>query len=366
MTTAAPEALAPKAASGRRWEGPVLPMDSDSDDGRQYRSDITIAELPLPLSWQRIRQDKHDGAVMVGSIDRVEFRAGVLWAFGEMFDPEEFSGQDADDIRAATNIIRLGLGLVSADALARTEVSAGRIVQSGGLFKGATLVGLPAFQEARVRMTMESFGLQVPEVVSDTDWEPAHLLDCADGLCQVEFALTGDTELPTVERGSAVDRAWDNGAAFDAIFTWAGKGTPEGPDVSKLSKAFLYRNPARDPQTKWAWKIPIATVVGGELRIVPQAVFNASTVVSGGRSPVDIPAAELSNVKAKLARLYKRVGYVPPSDRKNPRIVEKVTASASDPEAPCLVCTSEIDEMMSKAMAEVLASIDAEMGGHNG
>jgi hypothetical protein len=135
----------------------------------------------------------------------------------------------------------------------------------------------------------------------------------------VEMTVVGDTSLPIAERGSGPDTSWDSGEAKNKIFEWAGRGKETGIDVGKLSKAFLYRDPDREPEHEWSWKLPIAIPVGGTLTIIPSAVFAASTVINGGRAPVDIPASEKPRILAKVNRLYDRMGVTRWRDRKDVR-----------------------------------------------
>ena len=110
-------------------------------------------------------------------------------------------------------------------------------------------------------------------------------------------AVTGAVDLPVADR----DHKWDGPAAKGRVFDWA-----DG-DTSKLSKAFAYRDDEKDPETKAAYKLGYADVVDGTLTIIPAGVSAAIGAVNGARGGVDIPAEELSKVADHLERVRAHV-----------------------------------------------------------
>lgn len=403
----------------------VLPIDIDSDDGRRFTGDMEIGRIPLPFRYREAEQDKHDGAVVVGRVLGAERRADGIWAWGDVFDPSTFTGQHADRIRSALNLLGKKVGQVSADIAAMPIRVGGRAMHTNGLLKGVTMVGLPAFDSARVELSSETTeaGARTPvaaaftadlayevadgdslritygtvQVVGEEQIEPCCVCEGAcpidglnglDGLAglksleeipeeipefyplasdveRVSCSVTGDTTLPIAEQGSAIDTSWDGGKAEAEIFRWADTG--DGPDPERLAKAFLYRDPSKNPKTKWAWKLPIARPVAGELRIIPKAVFSASTVLNGGRSGVDVPAGELATIRGKVEKLYRRMGIKPPDERNNRRVVEKLSDEAIQALSVetdvntvevCTHCTTEADTMMSDELVALNARLD--------
>ncbi|HUK76602.1 MAG TPA: hypothetical protein VL117_03280 [Thermoleophilia bacterium] len=115
-------------------------------------------------------------------------------------------------------------------------------------------------------------------------------------------------DLPLADR----DRSWSADAAEGRVRRWA--GATEAPNA-RYRKAFLWYDAHRGDEFT-AYKLPIADVIGGELRVVPRAVMSAAQVVSGARGGVDLPAREVSGVKRTIARYYEKFGEQAPWERK--------------------------------------------------
>lgn len=334
-----------------RWEGIVLPFGVDASDGRSF-DPATLAwrDLPLVLYFQEkdegLHTSPHNNVRPVGRILQMEIRREGLWAAGDFYDLGTISGAHADAVRMAMAMLKGGTGMVSVDALAAQEVRNGRLHYTDSEVIAVTMTGKQAFAGARVRAAAGlTAGLHVLTPV-----EAGALAEvccgCVGEACllpvleqvgadveRIGFTVVGDTSLPIAERGSGPDTSWDSGEAKNKIFEWAGRGKETGIDVGKLSKAFLYRDPDREPEHEWSWKLPIAIPVGGTLTIIPSAVFAASTVINGGRAPVDIPASEKPRILAKVNRLYDRMGVTRWRDRKDVRERE---AGVSHPTLPLL------------------------------
>lgn len=103
-------------------------------------------------------------------------------------------------------------------------------------------------------------------------------------------SVTGAVDLPVASR----DHEWDGDAATGRVFDWA-----DG-DADKISKAYAYRDDDKDPLTKAAYKLGYADVVNGELTIIPKGVSAAIGAVNGARGGVDLPAGERAAVADRL------------------------------------------------------------------
>ena len=90
------------------------------------------------------------------------------------------------------------------------------------------------------------------------------------------------------------DESWDGDAAATRVFEWA-----DG-DTEKIGRAFAYRDDSADPTTKGAYKLGYADVRDGELKIVPAGVSAALGALNGARGGVDLPNDERDAVRAKL------------------------------------------------------------------
>jgi hypothetical protein len=138
----------------------------------------------------------------------------------------------------------------------------------------------------------------------------------------VAAAATGD-ELDGIESLTAAatgsvdlpvaDRGadWDGDAAASRVFDWA-----DG-DTGKIGRAFAYRDDDADPATKAAYKLGYADVVDDVLTIVPRGVFAAQAAVEGARGGVDIPSDELTAVRDKLTAVRAHVDEVTGGDERD-------------------------------------------------
>jgi len=113
----------------------------------------------------------------------------------------------------------------------------------------------------------------------------------------VTAAATGSTDLPIADRNTG----WDSTAAQTRVKNWA-----DG-DGAKLRRAYLWVDPSKDAGNVTSYKLQFADVIGGELTIVPRAVFAVAAVLQGARGGVDIPEADMAGVKNKVEALYSRM-----------------------------------------------------------
>ncbi|MEV0149023.1 MULTISPECIES: hypothetical protein [unclassified Nonomuraea] len=121
------------------------------------------------------------------------------------------------------------------------------------------------------------------------------------------MTVTRFQDLPLADR----DRAWDAAAAEKRVRKWAGA---EDAPTDKYRQAHVWYD-GDDADEFGAYKLPIADVVGGELKVVPRAVISAAGVVDGARGGVRLPEEEVPRVKAHLANYYAKMGDTPPWDR---------------------------------------------------
>jgi 2'-5' RNA ligase len=126
-------------------------------------------------------------------------------------------------------------------------------------------------------------------------------------------SVTGQVDLPVADR----DTEWDGAGAADRVFTWA-----DG-DASKIGRAFAYRDDDKDPLTKAAYKLGYADVLDGQLTIVPKGVSAALGALNGARGGVDLPADERAAVRERLDSVAAHVDEVTGED-----MAEEMHASA--------------------------------------
>ena len=114
-------------------------------------------------------------------------------------------------------------------------------------------------------------------------------------------------DLPLADR----DREWDGDSAERRVRRWA--GAEDEPNAKYRSAHVWYDGDSKD--LFGSYKLLIADVIDGHLKVVPRAVMAAANVMQGGRGGVDLPGRDVARVKGHLARYYRKMDEVPPWDR---------------------------------------------------
>jgi hypothetical protein len=121
------------------------------------------------------------------------------------------------------------------------------------------------------------------------------------------MTVTTFQDLPLADR----DRSWDGDAAEKHVREWAdATDEPNG----KYRDAHVWYD-AEKKSNFTAYKLLIADVIDGRLRVVPRAVIQAAAVIDGARGGIDIPKDDVSRVKSHLAKYYEKMGDEPPWER---------------------------------------------------
>lgn len=118
---------------------------------------------------------------------------------------------------------------------------------------------------------------------------------CACAASQTAAVRSDFDDLPIAAR----DTPWDVGDAEAAISRWATNADGD-IDFGRYGRAFIYQDPDADPNTKAAYKFPVATVAGGELTIVPRAVFAAAARLN----QADVSSDAREQIRDTLTDLY--------------------------------------------------------------
>lgn len=118
---------------------------------------------------------------------------------------------------------------------------------------------------------------------------------CACSSSQTAAVRDDFDDLPIASR----DMGWDVGEAEAALSRWATDADGD-LDFAKYRRGFIYQDPDADPATKTAYKFPVATIVDGELTIVPRAVFAA-----GGRlDQANVSGDAREQIRETITDLY--------------------------------------------------------------
>ncbi len=230
------------------WTGILTVEGTPTGDGRLIdRGALYWDDDPLPLIWDRTDGD-HTG-MTVGSVTRI-------WR-----DP----GDDFDLIR--------GEGDFSASDDEATQAAV-----------------------VRVRELLDEGAVGVSVALDHEDRELRAKADLV-----VVAVLTGDASLPVADPG----RPWSGAAARNRVFDFYSNEAGE-VDVEGISKAFLWRDPDADPQTRGAYSLGFADVINGRLTIVPRGV----SATAGGRGVSALGGVSEEArmaIQARICRLYSSI-----------------------------------------------------------
>lgn len=105
--------------------------------------------------------------------------------------------------------------------------------------------------------------------------------------------------LPVAER----DTKWSAEEAIARISSWAGS------DGDKFAKPFLWKQADGQPLNPDSYRLPVADVVNGKLVLVPRAVFQAATILSGGHGYLEgvVPDDERDELKSVITSMYEKL-----------------------------------------------------------
>jgi hypothetical protein len=144
----------------QRWSAVLARLGMPTGDGRIIApGGVTNRDLPLPLMWQRSTGEGHGGAVVVGSIETMEFGVDSVTATGSLLDsaPEEVRELISADVIGPS---------VDLDDMDYMMDDQERIVITSARIAGATLVPIPAFADVSIHLSSETYALEVTESVT--------------------------------------------------------------------------------------------------------------------------------------------------------------------------------------------------------
>lgn len=115
--------------------------------------------------------------------------------------------------------------------------------------------------------------------------------------------VTNFADLPLAD----VDTMWSwDTAAANAVL-----GDPDSPNWERFARAHIWVDP-ENMETREGYKLPIARMFDGTLRVVFRGVVAAMAAVNGARGGVDIPEGERRDAYDHLTRYYEKFDRDPP------------------------------------------------------
>lgn len=118
------------------------------------------------------------------------------------------------------------------------------------------------------------------------------------------MSVTSFEDFPLADR----DRAWDGDAAEKRVRKWA--DAEDAPNAKYRDAHIWYDSENKDNFT--AYKLLIADVIDGKLKVVRRGIMAAGNVMQGGRGGVDMPQRDIARAKSHLAKYYEKMGDTAP------------------------------------------------------
>jgi hypothetical protein len=220
--TPADAVMDPRGTTLTRWAGLIAPYDTETGDGRRFAGQGALSnrDLPVPLRWHRQDDGGHKQVVVVGTVDKIDYRPDGAYASGVLFNPDpEQLPRLAEDVGEARLLLEKkavgpSVDLDDMEYAVREPAPEGdpsgrpKIDVTKGRISGVTLVQIPAFAETRglelSEVDAESYAAAqavltaaaggFEEVVSVPGWEMTRSLRFAEGdltgMAAQTFALT--------------------------------------------------------------------------------------------------------------------------------------------------------------------------------
>jgi hypothetical protein len=224
--------------------GVMAPEGVESGDGRSFAPEgLEWRPLPLPLTWQRANDPEHQGSIVVGRVDTIDRRGNLLHWSGVLLD-------GVPEVEEVTMLIAQGaLRGVSVDVdkakvTAADEGDGNEMpqVEYAGRVSGLTIVQIPAFDEAYIRLGYDT----------DFDGEPdvmPHIAIEEEQDARAARELGAEREAASLDAGTGTFREFP--AERRKKDAEEGKALPDGSfpieNVEDLRNAIQAIGRAKDP-----------------------------------------------------------------------------------------------------------------------
>ena len=300
------------------WAGPLAPIGLPTQEPREVRmfepGALRHRTLPLPLDWREREGRGHEGSLTVGRILGIAYGPDHLgqeyaWGWGDFLDEEIIP-----EARKARYLNEMGVAGASVDPGGRIigalnpETGAHHMAEF--TIGGATLVRIPAFSVTRLYSLTDEIDWpdDDPDMAMLMEDELSDVNDCgcSGGQGTVLAAGATFTVNPSGWRGLPLaprDAVFDNDDAVKRITAWANVG-PQGADVDKLRRAFMWYDPNLPPTDPTSYRLPVGDIVNGDLTLIYHAIYAAAALLSGAHGGLpgidENDRGELRNVISEI------------------------------------------------------------------
>lgn len=152
----------------RTWNAVLARLGVPTGDGRLLAEEGgSSRDLPLPLMYQAVTNDGHGGARVVGRIESLQIRDGMVTASGSLLPDEGYQAEE---------MINAGVigPSVDLDDIEYVMADDGSLVITRWRVAGATLVAIPAFADVSITLDPEPVETRYAEDLIDavygTEW----------------------------------------------------------------------------------------------------------------------------------------------------------------------------------------------------
>jgi hypothetical protein len=119
-------------------------------------------------------------------------------------------------------------------------------------------------------------------------------------------------ELDALITASVRTNGWMEIGVADSSYQWQAKAASQrlwdasDGDIRAYGRGFLWHDPAA-PEQRNSYRMPIADIVDGQIRIVPAAVITTSQIIASGAAGLPVPEADLSVITEVVSALRARL-----------------------------------------------------------
>lgn len=288
------------------WTGVLAVEGVETGDGREFADgSLEWPTPPLPLMWQRESEPQHGHSVVVGRIDRLERIGHEIhgWGVLDLGNPDgaEVARQMDHDLAGGVSVDvdsvkEPDVELVYPDDGDDEKVTEGedgnilmlfgpppeKTVFHRGRIRGATLVALPAFVEARLHLIGEAeFSAAIAHTFAAIGTHDSSTSDSTWDAASAEKRLPSPMTVET---------------ARDA-YAWMANDAVQDGEVRKTDLKFIHHEVGTNGRP-------------GAANLT--ACSNGIGVLNGGRGGTTIPSADRQGVYNHLAAHLRDAGRTPP------------------------------------------------------
>ena len=302
---------------GHVWAGPIAPLDRITEEPRRkrmlHKDGMRHRALPLPLDWRERDAPGHVGSVTVGRMLGIAYGPDhegqeFAWAWGDWLDEEKIP-----EAGRARYLAEMGVAGASVDPggelVVQVDPQTGVEHVMSFTIGRATLVSIPAFSGTRLYSFSDGgdWPDDDPDMVGELESADSGDCGCGHGATATldpddTFAVnpSGWRGLPLAPR----DAVFDNDDAVKRIAAWAAV-SPQGADVDKLRRAFLWHDTQQSPTVTTSYRLPIGDIINGELTMVYHAIYAAAALLSGAHGGLpDVPNQDRDDLRNVISEIY--------------------------------------------------------------